>query len=61
MDEPFDAKAHVAHMEKVMGLAIAEDWRPAVEANMTATAKAAQLVLDFALENEIEAAPVFVP
>ncbi len=61
MDEPFDAKAHVAHMEKAMGLAITEDWRPAVEANMAATAKAAQLVLDFALENEIEAAPVFVP
>lgn len=61
MDEPFDAKTHVAHMEKVMGLAIEDDWRPMVEANMTATAKAAALVLSFPLEDDVEAAPVFVP
>jgi hypothetical protein len=61
MDEPFDAKAHVAHMEKVMGLSIEDGWRPVVEANMAATAKAAALVLSFPLEDEVEAAPVFVP
>lgn len=61
MDEPFDAKAHVAHMEKVMGLTIEDDWRPVVETNMAATEKAAAMVLSFPLEDEVEAAPVFVP
>lgn len=62
MSEPFDAKAHVAHMEKVMGLNIEDDWRPTVEANMAATAKAAELVLSFPLDDHVEAAPpVFVP
>lgn len=60
MSEPFDEKAHVAHMEKVMGLTIEDDWRPAVEANMAATAKAAELVLAFPLDDDVEAAPVFV-
>ncbi|WP_248304465.1 DUF4089 domain-containing protein [Breoghania sp. L-A4] len=58
---PFDAAAHVAHMETVMGLTIEEDWRPSVVANMAATAAAAALVLDFPLDDEIEPAPVFIP
>ncbi|MEP3046651.1 MAG: DUF4089 domain-containing protein [Roseibium sp.] len=61
MNKAFDAKAHVAHMEKVMDLSIQEVWRPSVEANMTATAKAAELVLSFPLDEDVEAAPVFIP
>lgn len=61
MTDQFDEKAHVALMEKTMGLTIEEEWRPIVEANMAATAKAAELVLSFPLEDDVEAAPVFVP
>ncbi|KZM49433.1 DUF4089 domain-containing protein [Labrenzia sp. OB1] len=61
MDETFDAGTYVAQMEKVMGLAVDDDWREGVEANMAATARAAELVLAFPLEEEVEAAPVFVP
>lgn len=61
MSAPFDEKAHVALMERNMGLTIEENWRPAVEANMAATAKAAEFVLSFPLEDDVEAAPVFVP
>jgi len=61
VSEPFDEKAHVAHMETVMGLTIKDDWRPVVEAHVAATAKAADLVMSFPLDDELEAAPVFVP
>lgn len=61
MSEPFDEKAHVAHMETVMGLTIKDDWRSVVEAHVAATAKAADLVMSFPLDDELEAAPVFVP
>ncbi|WP_299470801.1 DUF4089 domain-containing protein [uncultured Roseibium sp.] len=59
MSGKFDAKAHVAHMEVVMGLTLEEDWRPVVEAHIAATQKAAELVLSFPIEEDIEAAPVF--
>ncbi|WP_428686626.1 DUF4089 domain-containing protein [Roseibium sp.] len=59
MSAEFDAKAHVAHMEKVMGLTIEDDWRPVVEAHIAATKKAADLVLSFPLEDHVEAASVF--
>nr|WP_319386375.1 DUF4089 domain-containing protein [uncultured Roseibium sp.] len=59
MSEEFDAKAHVAHMENLMGLTIEEEWRPVVEAHISAIEKAAALVRSFPLEEEIEAAPVF--
>ncbi|TYC64100.1 DUF4089 domain-containing protein [Stappia sp. BW2] len=59
MSAEFDPKSHVAHMEKVMGLTIKDDWRPVVEAHIAATQKAAELVLAFPLEDDVEAAPVF--
>ncbi len=59
MSTNFDAKAHVAHMEKVMGLTIVGDSRPVVEAHIAATQQAADLVLSFPLEDHVEAAPVF--
>ncbi|WP_434052935.1 MAG: DUF4089 domain-containing protein [Roseibium sp.] len=59
MSEEFDARSHVAHMEKVMNLAIEEDWRPVVEAHIAAIEKAAALVQSFPLNEEVEAAPVF--
>ena len=59
MSADFDARSHVAHMEKVMGLSIAEDWRPVVEAHIAAIEQAAELVQSFPLDEEVEAAPVF--
>jgi len=61
MTEPFDEKAHVANMEKVMGLTIRDEWRSSVETNMAATAKAANALLAFPLADDEEAAPVFLP
>jgi hypothetical protein len=57
----FDAKAHVAHMADVMGLTILPEWREGVVTNMAATARAAGLVLDYALDDHVEPAPVFEP
>ncbi|MCX5496294.1 DUF4089 domain-containing protein [Kaistia dalseonensis] len=57
----FDAPAHVAHMAKVMGLSIAPEWEATVVANMEATARAAGLVLSYALDEHVEPAPVFEP
>lgn len=55
----FDAKAHVAHMEAVMGLALAPEWRATVEAHVATTARMAALVADFPLPDEIEPAAVY--
>ncbi len=43
----------------VIGIAIAPEWRPALIANLKATAAAAKLVLDFSLPDDLEPAPVF--
>jgi hypothetical protein len=61
MADTFEPKAHVAHMEKMLGLTIEEDWRPVVEMHIAAIEKAAEAVLDFPLEDHAEASPVFVP
>lgn len=57
----FDAETHVAHMADVMGLTIRPEWREGVVANMKATARAAGLVTEFALDEHVEPAPVFEP
>ncbi|MEP0234818.1 DUF4089 domain-containing protein [Roseibium sp.] len=61
MSEIFDAKAYVTHMQALNELTIESDWRPEVEAHITATKKAADLLLSFPLDDTEEAAPVFVP
>lgn len=61
MPKPFQADQHVAHMEAVMGLTIEDTWRPVVEMHIAAIEKAAEQVLEFPLDEDVEAAPVFVP
>jgi len=61
MPKPFEANQHVAQMETVMGLTIEHAWRPVVEVHIAAIEKAAEQVLSFPLEDDVEAAPVFVP
>ncbi|CTQ53298.1 hypothetical protein LP7551_01819 [Roseibium album] len=61
MSDDFDAAGHVAHMEKALGLKVEDDWRPVVEAHVSAIQKAAELVLETPMDDDVEAAPVFVP
>ncbi|ASP33208.1 hypothetical protein CHH27_08080 [Labrenzia sp. VG12] len=61
MPKSFNVKEHVAHMEAVMHLTIEDNWRPVVEMHIAAIEKAAEQVLDFPMDADIEAAPVFVP
>ena len=61
MPGSFQAKDHVAHMEKMLGLTIEDDWRPVVEMHFAAITKAAEAVLAFPLDDHAEAAPVFRP
>lgn len=59
--QTFDAAAHVAHMERVVEIAIDEAWRPTVVANMAMIARAAELVMGADLADDLEQAPVFTP
>jgi len=55
----FDAAAHLAALERGLGLVIDPQWRAGVEANIAAIAKAAELVAGFPLPDEIESSAVF--
>ena len=62
MTQPaFDADRYLDTVAPALGLTIDPAWRAGVLAHLTATAKAAGRVLDFPLDDEIEAAPVFEP
>jgi hypothetical protein len=41
------------------GLTIAPEWRAGIDAHFEAIAKAAALVMEFSLEDELDPAPVF--
>ncbi len=56
-----DYGAYVDQTAAMIGLAIAPAYRDEVVANMQRTAAIAQLVLEFSIPPEIEAAPVFEP
>jgi hypothetical protein len=56
----FDPAKHVDHMEHMLGLTIEDAWRPIVIAHMTAIARAGNQVMNVALVDEIEPAPVFL-
>ena len=45
----------------LLGLAIDPAWRESILAHMKITGEAAQLVLEFRLEDEVEPAPVYRP
>ncbi|MBW4656115.1 MAG: DUF4089 domain-containing protein [Kaiparowitsia implicata GSE-PSE-MK54-09C] len=56
-----DYGVYVDQTAAMIGLAIAPAYRDEVVANMQRTAAIAQLVLEFSIPPEIEAAPVFEP
>lgn len=55
----FDPRAHVDHMEKVLGLEIRPEWRDSVVRYMATTADAADMVNAFRLDDDVEIAPTF--
>jgi len=61
MPENFDAAAYVDQASKLCGLTIAPDHYPGVVENMEALAQVADLVMEFPLPPDIEAAPAFNP
>ncbi|MFZ5732003.1 MAG: DUF4089 domain-containing protein [Pseudomonadota bacterium] len=46
---------------RMLGIAIAPEWMPAVVRNLRANSAAAELLLDHALDDEAESAMVFRP
>lgn len=60
-NESADMAVLVDQMAKLLALPIAPDYRPGVIANLERSATIAQLVLEFSIPDNIEAAPTFQP
>ena len=60
-DKSFDAERWVDTVAPTIGLPIAPEHRPGVVANLGAIAAMAELVMDFALPDDTEPAPIFRP
>jgi hypothetical protein len=52
---------YVDHAAQLMGLSIAPDYRPGVIENMETLMAIAQMIHEFPLAPDVEAAPVFMP
>ncbi|MBN9083976.1 MAG: hypothetical protein BGP04_17200 [Rhizobiales bacterium 62-17] len=59
MDDQIDWDAFISASAKVLDIAISEDSRPIVRANLELAARMAKLVADFPLDEREEPAPVF--
>jgi hypothetical protein len=55
----FDPEAYAAAVAPLLGLSLDPRWMDSVTANLRVLAKAAELVSDFPLADEVEAAPSF--
>jgi len=60
-DRTFDAKAYVDAAATLIGLPLDSAHRPGVVLNLERIAQMAALVMEFALPDETEPAPVFKP
>lgn len=58
-DQTLDA--YISASAAFQGLTIESEWRPSVHGHLKTIAAAARLVLDFQLDDEVEAAPIFQP
>ncbi len=56
----FDPEAVIDAMAPLLDLAIAPDYRPGIATNLRVTAGFAALVVEAVVDDEAEAAPVFV-
>ena len=57
----FDPDALIDAAAPLLDLKVSESARPGVRLNLQIAARLAALVMDFALDDEAEPAPVFVP
>jgi hypothetical protein len=60
-DRTFDTEAHVDAAAMLIGLPLDPAHRPGVVLNLERIAQMAALVMEFALPDETEPAPVFKP
>lgn len=60
-EKTFDVTEYVDQMASLLDLPIHPEHRPSVIENFARTMAIAQLVTDFPLPDDIEAAPVFEP
>ena len=51
--------AYIAEAAKLLGLALTDEMRAATRANLETAERMAKLVLDYALDDHAEIAPVF--
>ncbi len=58
---PFDPEAYVEQASRLVGLTVAEPFRPGVVANIGLIARMADLVMGLPMPVEQEPAPVFEP
>lgn len=56
-----DPEQYVEQMSQILGLSIPPECKPGVVDNLIRTAAIAQLVLEFPLPVEVEAATIFQP
>ncbi|MBE9177443.1 DUF4089 domain-containing protein [Oculatella sp. LEGE 06141] len=61
VESSFDAAAYVDQLASALHLPIEPDYRPGVIDNMARIAAIAQLVNQFPLPDDMEAAPIFQP
>jgi hypothetical protein len=59
--QPFDSETYVDAAAALIGLPIDPAYRPGVVVNLERIAQMAALVMEFALPDEAEPAPVFRP
>ena len=60
-DQPVDPEAYVDAAAALIGLPIDPAYRPGVVVNLERIAQMAALIMEFALPDEAEPAPVFRP
>ena len=53
--------SYIESTAALQGLTIASEWRSGILAHLEAITTAAALVIDFPLDDDIEAAPIFQP
>jgi hypothetical protein len=61
MEKTLDPATYVEQMSKLLDLSLAPEHYPGVVKNFATISAIAQLVTEFPLPQEIEAAPVFEP
>ena len=59
--KPFDAASYLEEAAALLGLEVKEEYKPAIIENLEGAAALARLFLEFPLDDDVEAGPVFRP